>query len=79
MDAEMIRVQAFARYRERLGFQSRDFPLPSPPTLAALLADPALADLPADALFALNRTFADRGTGLADGDEVAIFPPVSGG
>lgn len=75
----MIHVQAFARYRERLGFQTRDFPLPSPPTLEALLADPALADLPADGLFAVNRTFADRSAVLADGDEVALFPPVSGG
>jgi len=39
----MILVQAFARYRERLGWERRDFPLPSPPTLAALLADPLLA------------------------------------
>lgn len=75
----MIHAQAFARYRERLGFQSRDFPLPSPPTLEALLADPVFAELPPDALFALNRTFTDRAATLADDDEVAIFPPVSGG
>ena len=75
----MILVQAFARYRERLGWERRDFPLPSPPTLAALLADPLLAELPPESLFAVNRTFAGRDATLQDGDEVAIFPPVSGG
>jgi molybdopterin converting factor small subunit len=75
----MIIVQAFARYRERLGWARRDFPLPVPPTLGALLAHPDLAVLPAESLFAVNQTFADPATPLQDGDEVAIFPPVSGG
>jgi len=75
----MIHVQAFARYRETLGFQKRDFLLPDPPTLAALLADPALAAVPPEALFALNETFADRGAVLKDGDDLALLPPVSGG
>jgi molybdopterin converting factor small subunit len=75
----MIRVLAFARYRERLGWQELERPLPDPPTLAALLADPRLAELPKEALFAVNRTFATGEQVLADGDEVAVMPPVSGG
>ena len=75
----MIHVRAFARYRELLGFESLELPLPTPPTLAALLGNPRLADLPANALFALNQTFASREARLSEGDEVALMPPVSGG
>ena len=75
----MIQVRAFARYRDRLGFERLELPLPQPPTLAALLAHPRLAGLPGDALFAVNRSFAAREVGLKDGDEVALMPPVSGG
>ena len=38
-----------------------------------------LAPLPAEALLAVNQSFADRATPLRDGDEVALMPPVSGG
>ncbi len=73
----MLRVLAFARYRALLGFESLD--LPAAATLGDLLADPRFAALPADALLAVNQSFADRATPLKDGDEVALLPPVSGG
>jgi molybdopterin converting factor small subunit len=75
----MITLRAFARYREKLGFDRLELPLPDPPTLAALLADPRLAGLPADALLAVNQAFAAPEAPLRDGDEVALMPPVSGG
>jgi molybdopterin converting factor small subunit len=75
----MITLRAFARYRATLGFEQLEVPLPDPPTLAALLAEPRLAGLPADALVAVNRAFAKPATALRDGDEVALMPPVSGG
>jgi molybdopterin converting factor small subunit len=75
----MIHLQAFARYRELLGFDRLELPLPEPPALGALLAHPALAALPSDALLAVNQTFAGRDTALKDGDDVALLPPVSGG
>ena len=75
----MIQLRAFARYRERLGFTSLELALPEPPTLATLLADPRLAELPREALLAVNRVFASRDSALRDGDEVALMPPVSGG
>lgn len=75
----MVTVRAFARYRELLGFQSLEVLLPDPPSLGALLADPRLQNLPAEALLAVNQRFADRSATLADGDEVALMPPVSGG
>ena len=75
----MIEVRCFARYRGLLGFESLSLPLPEPPTVAGLLALANLAALPAEALVAVNRTFAAPGTVLVDGDEVALMPPVSGG
>ncbi len=75
----MVTVRAFARYRELLGFESLDWPLPDPPTLGALLADARFKAIPAEALLAVNQCFADRNQPLRDGDEVALMPPVSGG
>jgi molybdopterin converting factor small subunit len=75
----MITLRAFARYRERLGFERLELDLPVPATLAALLEHPRLAGLPAEALFAVNQAFVGRDAELRDGDEVALMPPVSGG
>ncbi len=50
---------------------------------AATVADvwPALdlGDEPDGLLYAVNRVYAEPGVALADGDEVALIPPVSGG
>ena len=73
----MITVKCFARYRPLLGLDEVTLPLAA--TLGGLLADPRFEALPPDALLAVNQTFADRNTPLADGDEVALMPPVSGG
>lgn len=74
-----LRVRAFARYREILGFESAEWALPEPATLATLLEDPRLKALPKEALLAVNQRFASLETPLVDGDEVALMPPVSGG
>jgi molybdopterin synthase catalytic subunit len=38
-----------------------------------------LGDEPRGLVYAVNRTYVERGTALADGDEIALIPPVSGG
>ena len=73
----MIMVKCFARYRDLLGFSELE--RPAVPTLGDLLSDARFASLPKDALLAVNQSFANRATPLADGDEVALMPPVSGG
>ena len=73
----MITVKCFARYRAILGFSEVQVSVAT--TLGNLLADRRFAELPKDALLAVNQSFADRATPLADGDEVALMPPVSGG
>jgi len=40
---------------------------------------PALADLTPAISFAVNREYVERTHALADGDEIALIPPVSGG
>jgi len=36
-------------------------------------------DVPKDVLIAVNHKYVDKGFKLNDGDEVAYFPPVTGG
>jgi molybdopterin synthase catalytic subunit len=71
-----VRVRLFAGLRERAGWSQREVE-------AASVADvwPAL-DLGAEPdglLYAVNKEYAARDRALADGDEVALIPPVSGG
>lgn len=69
-------MRLFAGLRERAGWATREIE-------AATVADiwPALelGDEPGGLLYAVNKQYAPRDTALADGDEVALIPPVSGG
>jgi molybdopterin synthase catalytic subunit/molybdopterin converting factor small subunit len=71
-----VTVRLFAGLRERAGWSQREVD-------AATVADvwPALAlgDEPDGLLYAVNKEYAPRDRTLADGDEVALIPPVSGG
>ena len=74
--AVTVRVRLFAGLRERAGWSEREI-------AAATVADvwPALGlgDEPDGLLYAVNKAYAPRDAVLADGDEVALIPPVSGG
>jgi MoaE-MoaD fusion protein len=79
-----VRVRAFALLREALGATGLTITLPAGADVAALLAQ--LAEDHPDAKLtdrrftvAVNRSYAPPETLLADGDEVALIPPVSGG
>ena len=66
--------------RERIHVSLPDGPLTTADVLAAVAADyPVLAPALRSALVAVNRAFAGPETPVAAGDEVALFPPVSGG
>jgi molybdopterin synthase catalytic subunit/molybdopterin converting factor small subunit len=71
-----VTVRLFAGLRERAGWSRREVD-------AARVGDVwgalELGDEPAGLLYAVNKEYAARDRPLADGDEVALIPPVSGG
>ena len=83
----MIQVRYFARFREELGADKEQIDAGRINTLEALLSDlrargGAWSRLFAEdqrVMMAVNQERADRATRLKDGDEVALFPPVTGG
>ncbi|AVG15293.1 MULTISPECIES: molybdopterin converting factor subunit 1 [Chromobacteriaceae] len=76
----------FARLRETLGVESEQLDSEAA-SVAELLAELRqrgqswALELAADKVFrvAVNQEMAKPDTPLADGDEVAVFPPVTGG
>ena len=74
-----VTVRLFAGLRERAGFGERTLELGEGAVLADVWAALDLGDEPNGLLYALNRAYATATDVLADGDEVALIPPVSGG
>jgi molybdopterin converting factor small subunit len=79
-----LRVLAFARLREVLGFGERSIEIAPASTLddvwRSLTAGiPEAVRLRASTRFAHNGIIADGATRVADGDEIALLPPVGGG
>jgi molybdopterin synthase catalytic subunit/molybdopterin converting factor small subunit len=72
-------VKLCAGVRERAGTRERVLELPEGARLGEVWDALALGDAPAGLLFARNRAYAPPEEELADGDEVAVIPPVSGG
>lgn len=84
----MARILYFAWLRERMGRTEEALPLPSGvETVGGLIALLQQRDAAGAAAFAhpamvraaVNQEFANPGTPLQDADEVAFFPPVTGG
>lgn len=71
-----IRVRLFAGLRERAGWSERELEADSVGEVWAALG---LGEEPPGLLYAVNQEYADRDRELAEGDEVAVIPPVSGG
>jgi MoaE-MoaD fusion protein len=74
-----VNVRLFAGLRERAGAGQRELELPEGAEVADVWPALQLGDEPAGLLYAVNMAYAERGQPLADGDEVALIPPVSGG
>lgn len=83
----MLKVLLFASMREALGTSVESVPVPQPCTVSALIEALRARGAPwADALsagkrwrVAVNQDMATLETPVKAGDEVAIFPPVTGG
>ena len=80
----MIELLYFARLRETLGSGGETLEI-TPATVADLLnelkgrGEPWSEVLAGKVLVAVNQEMALPDTRLADGDEVGLFPPVTGG
>jgi molybdopterin synthase sulfur carrier subunit len=86
-----VRVRLFAGLRESAGWGERSVVAPSGATPCSLWqqldlpvagscdAERGAGELPAVLRVAINHAFAAPDTPLADGDELAFLPPISGG
>src|SRR5882724_936808 len=79
-----LRVLYFAVFREKLGREDDVLALPAGAcvrdAIAALAArHDGIAKLRGKFRVAVNEDFADDDRELADGDEIALIPPVAGG
>src|SRR5581483_6108233 len=72
-----VTVRLFAGLRERAGTGRVE--LDGVERVSDVWSRLGLGDEPGGLLYAVNRAYVDRGHVLADGDEVAVIPPVSGG
>ena len=75
-----ITVKYFASLRERLARAQDEIPADGIATVADVWRIATHnAELPPNVLMAVNMDYAQRADPVNDGDEVAFFPPVTGG
>jgi MoaE-MoaD fusion protein len=79
-----VNLLLFALYRDLTGVDELNVELPDGADAAAALAllrqaDARFAALPERPVIAVNRVYATHDVVLADGDELALLPPVAGG
>jgi molybdopterin synthase catalytic subunit/molybdopterin converting factor small subunit len=72
-----VRVRLFAGLRERAGWSERD--VEGVTRVEDVWPALSLGPEPAGLLYAVNKEYVQRERELAEGDEVALIPPVSGG
>ena len=77
----IVQVRLFAGLRELAGFAARELDVAEGSTCADVAAaiDELEGAVPDGLAFALNRQYAEPTQLVAEGDEVALIPPVSGG
>jgi molybdopterin converting factor small subunit len=78
-----VRVLLFASYAESLGAERLEVTVSSPATVGVVVdqlrALPGGRLLPPKPLCARNLAHADAAEPVAEGDEIAILPPLAGG
>ncbi len=75
----MIQVKFFASLRETLGMESTSIEAKADMTIRQIWDQVTSVDYPANTLCAINMDYAKPDDVVSDGDEVAFFPPVTGG
>ncbi|MEC7119457.1 MAG: molybdopterin converting factor subunit 1 [Pseudomonadota bacterium] len=79
-----VKILFFARHREQMGTAELNMPLAKATSLAEFKqqltqAHPQFAGLRQPVMVAINQAFSDDDALIQAGDEVAFFPPVTGG
>ncbi|MDA0204027.1 MAG: molybdenum cofactor biosynthesis protein MoaE [Acidobacteria bacterium] len=79
-----IQVLFFGQLKDAVGRSTDEIDLPAGSSVGTVFEYyasqyPKLREMAASIAIARNHEFAGRGVALADGDEVALMPPVSGG
>ena len=75
-----IHVKYFASIRDSMGVDSVDITIDTSLTVYELWKKLSVEKrVSEDILIAVNHEYVDKGFKLNDGDEVAYFPPVTGG
>jgi molybdopterin converting factor small subunit len=79
-----IRLKFFARYAELVGAEERELSVALPATVADVVRRarheiPGAGAIPERPLAAVNLRHVQLDTQVADGDEVALLPPLAGG
>jgi len=82
---DMINIRFFAMLRERLGIDTLDYEYTDEKTVADIKhklvarGEPWTLLAEQDVLIALNQALTSGSAVVNDGDEIAFFPPVTGG
>ena len=74
-----VAVRLFAALRERAGTREAALEFEEGASVDDVWPALGLGEEPSGLVYAVNRAYVERGTPLAEGDEVALIPPVSGG
>ena len=75
-----IQVKFFASLREQLGMAGQEITASDGMTVGQVWTDVTrVSPRPANLLMAVNMEYVDEQHPVRDGDEVAFFPPVTGG
>jgi len=75
-----ITVKFFAQLREQVGTNTLTLPFEPHLTIATLWTQVCPnKTMPSNTLCALNLEYVTKETAIKDGDEIAFFPPVTGG
>ncbi len=79
-----VRLLFFATLKDIVGSRELRWEIPEGSTVGDLWSQlersyPRMKDYRSIVLTALNEEYVNKSTRIGDGDEVALFPPVSGG